>query len=177
MPIIAGVASVVAVAALVALAVLLKRRRASRRKLLTPPLPPPTYDVNNLEHGGEEPQSRRPPPPSQPPSYSAMLALVGGDESSQFHQHDASRHRLMPAETVGVIGGDVARSSAPAALAARTGLSTERGMGAVEGVAARRAGEDAANSVATISTADASTGKRATSIASEPQLDKWLGRR
>lgn len=190
MPIVAGVVSAVAVAALFVLAVLLKRRRTSKQKNPQPPTLLSVYDDNNLEKGGEQ------PPDAHPPT-SAVLAVGNRGGSSPSHQYNTSTHLHMPAEAGGVDGGDNAPSSALSALAVPEQLSTERSTGPIEDCGAGLAGEDMADSsaeksltttasVATSSIADVSTQERAelaqfhqrqsaSSIASEPQPEDASG--
>ena len=96
-PIVAGVVSAVAGAALIALGVFLKRRRSSKQKTGSPPPVPPSYDGDNLEQGHD---------PSERASTSAAPA-VGNLQN--YHRCDSSSYSDTPGHAH---GNDVSASLA-----------------------------------------------------------------
>ncbi|CAN0189135.1 unnamed protein product, partial [Ectocarpus sp. 6 AP-2014] len=156
-PIVAGVISAVAGAALIALAVLGKRRRDARQEAAQPRSYPPAPGGGNLEQGLG---------PVPPPSYTAALALAkgGGDDKWPSAQHnEASPPPFAPAEGVG--GGDIVPRSAPTAVvlgAAEDGDAA--GLGGEGSAAVLPSAEKSTTdttSTATHSTANVSTHERA----------------
>ncbi|CAM9849898.1 unnamed protein product [Ectocarpus sp. 6 AP-2014] len=156
-PIVAGVISAVAGAALIALAVLGKRRRDARQQAAQPRSGPPAPGGGNLEQGLG---------PVPPPSYTAALALAkgGGDDKWPSAQHnEASPPPFAPAEGVG--GGDIVPRSAPTAVV--LGAAEDGDAGGLEGEgsaavlpSAEKSTTDT-TSTATHSTANVSTHERA----------------
>lgn len=174
-PIVAGVVSAVAGAALIALAVFLKRRRNSSQKTIhIPAVPTPNGDDDSLEQGREQ------PPDARPPAAAAAVVAVGDRGISPFHHDHKSAHQQMPVGADGVEGGRIVPSSAPAALDGKVQSSAQRAKNAAAAAAAAAddrgavlAGNDAADcsaekslmattgtSVATTSTANVSTAER-----------------
>lgn len=129
-PIVAGVVSAVAGAALIALGVFLflKRRRAAKQKTDQPPSVPPGHDDGNLEQGGDQPQDDM-----RPRTLSAPAEAVEGGRSP-LHRRPASPSSDTPGDADGNGGGDINPKSAlalparPPALPARpVQSSTEHG--------------------------------------------------
>lgn len=142
-PIVVGVVSAVAGAALIALAVFLRRRRSSKPKIAQSPLAILSSRDDNLEQGGEY------PPDARPRSYSEVVAAGHRGRSWPSHQHYSQPHGHTPAEANEVGGGGVILASAPASVADEdaAGGSAEKPM-------------TATNSIALASTADVSTTAR-----------------
>ncbi|CAM9297409.1 unnamed protein product [Ectocarpus sp. 12 AP-2014] len=156
-PIVAGVMSAVAGAALIALAFLGKRRRDTRQKAAQPLSDPPAPDGSNLEQGLG---------PVPPPSYTAALALAkGGDDDkwTSAQHNEASPPPYAPAKGVG--GGDIVPRSAPTAVV--LGAAEDRDAAGLrgEGIAAVLPSAEKSTtdttSTATHSTANVSTHERA----------------
>ncbi|CAM9120296.1 unnamed protein product [Ectocarpus sp. 13 AM-2016] len=137
MPVVAGVVSAVAGAALVALAVFLNRRRGSDQRVTRPPAVPPAHDDGNAEQGREEPPDLRPPP------YSVAVAVGSGDKPPS-HQDNVSLRRQTPAGANAVDGDGLAPPSAPSSLNGQVRPSAEHAENPAEGCFARLASEDAA---------------------------------
>lgn len=135
-PIVTGVLSAVAGAALIAFAVVSKRRRLAKQKNTPPPLSLPTYngDDDNLEHGRGLPQL------VPPPSYEAVLALGDGSDNPPAPDYEAD----------GIGGAGIVAPLAPASLVGPTRSSTEP---------AANASEDCDTGLVRVGTADSSAGK------------------
>ncbi|CAM9381942.1 unnamed protein product, partial [Ectocarpus sp. 4 AP-2014] len=156
-PIVAGVMSAVAGAALIALVVLGKRRRDTRQKAEQPRPDPPAPGGGNLEQGFG---------PVPPPSYTAAVALAKGGDDDKWpsaKHNEAPPPPYAPAEGVG--GGDVVPRAA--LTAAVLGAAEDRGAAGLRGERsaavlppAEKSTTDTA-STATHSTANVSTHERA----------------
>lgn len=151
---VAGVASAVAGAALVALAVLLKRRRASKQTTIQSSSVP--HDNNNLEEGDDQPLDHAGLPTSAVPAVK-----VEGDKSSA-HQGNVSPYFFQPGDA-DLNGEDINPKSAPSPFdgAADTEASGA-GLTDVEGAAVDSADKPlTANApIGTVSTATMSTAER-----------------
>ncbi|CAN0222017.1 unnamed protein product [Pylaiella littoralis] len=135
-PIVAGVVSAVAGAALVALAIYLKRRRGSSQKIARARAVPPTQDDVNVEQGREEPPDVRPPP------CSAVVAVDHGDENSPSHQRNASPHGHTLAEVDTVDTGGFVLSSTASFRDEQVQQSPEHAENSTEGCCSGLAGEN-----------------------------------
>ncbi|CAM9106764.1 unnamed protein product [Ectocarpus sp. 13 AM-2016] len=107
-PIVAGVVSAVAGAALIALGVFLKRRRASKQKTGSPP----SYDGDNLEQGHDR--------PGRAPTSAAPA--VGNMQDS--HRRNSSSYSDTPGHAHGNDDGDANNPESASALLARSVHST-----------------------------------------------------
>ena len=157
-PIVAGVLSAVAGAALIALAVCQKRRRGSNQKTTLISALPPSHEDGNIERGREAPLDAPAPP------YSEVVAVGNGDEKPPPYQGDPSRRGPTPAD-IGAAGSEgIVPPPASAALDGRVQSSARRAENATGGgSSARRACDGSAErlpAVATISTATLSTAER-----------------
>eukprot|EP00903_Cladosiphon_okamuranus_P021836 g20079.t1 len=163
-PIVAGVVSAVAGAALIAIGVFLKRRRASKQKTGSPP----SHDGDNLEQGHD-------PPGLAATSAAPAVGVEGGilqdshrrnsslysdtpghahgnddgdrDEEPPAYQDVASSHRHTPAEADVNDGGGIKTRSAPAPEEDAAGVSAKMSS-------------ETTSSFATVSTASMSTAEQ-----------------
>lgn len=116
-PVVAGVVSAVAGAALIALGVFVKRRLASKQKTAQPGVPL-GHDDDNIEQGRDhQPQGVHPP-------SSAVPALGDEGDKSPPGERNASPHRDAPAGAGVFDHGDVVLLAAPASPARAEQSST-----------------------------------------------------
>ena len=173
-PIVAGVFSAVAGAALIALAVVLKRRRGSSLKTRPrTPAVPATHDDDSLERRHAQPSGFFPPP------YSAVAVAGGGGGNPSSRQNKTRPRRQTPPETDGADGGCIVQPSAPPPLyehaapsagdtskaaAAQSrdpgGVGEYEARGQAEPTAATASIATTSASIATTSTANLSTAER-----------------
>ncbi|CAM9729911.1 unnamed protein product, partial [Ectocarpus fasciculatus] len=157
-PIVAGVLSAVAGAALIALAVCQRRRRGSNQKTTLTSAVPPFHEDGNVERGREAPLDASAPP------YSAVVAVGNGDEKPPPYQGHPSPRRPTPAD-IGAAGSEgIVPPPASVALDGQVQPSAGHAENAAGGgSSARRASDGSAeklSAVATISTATLSTAER-----------------
>ncbi|CAM9415830.1 unnamed protein product [Ectocarpus fasciculatus] len=174
-PIVVGVISAVAGAALVALAVLCKHRRDTRKKAAHPHSAPPAPGGGNLEQGLG---------PVLPPCFTAALASGKGgddDKSSSTKHNKPWPPPYAPAE--GVAGGDIVPRSAPTAVvfgaAEDRDAAGHRGEGGAAVLTSAKTSTMDTTSTATHSTTNLSTYERAelavpeaASVASGPRREQ-----